>query len=79
MTRHCGFSIFVTEVQIKIEIHKSYNTNKNGGKFCRGRSPRYPQPTAGIVKKSVRTYTHTEFLFTYLNLRISPASLVSRF
>jgi hypothetical protein len=25
-------------------------------------------------KKSVRTYTHTEFLFTYLNLRISLAS-----
>jgi len=45
-----------------------------------GRSPPlFPQPTACLVKKSVRTYTHTDFLFTHLNLPISPASLVSCF
>ena len=31
MTCHCGFSIFVTEVQIKIEIHKSIIKIKKAG------------------------------------------------
>jgi hypothetical protein len=79
MTRHCGFSIFVAEVQIKIEIHKSIIQIKMAGNSTGGYAPRYPPAYGRYCKKSVRTYTHTEFLFTHLNLPISPASLVSRF
>jgi hypothetical protein len=45
------FSIFVTEVQIKIEIHKSIIETKTAGNSTGGYAPRYPQPTACLVKK----------------------------
>ena len=62
MTCHCGFSIFVTEVQIKIEIHKSIIQIKKGGKFYRGLAPVIPQPTAGIVKKML-DHTHIQSFY----------------
>jgi hypothetical protein len=42
MTRHCGFSIFVAEVQIKIEIHKSIIQIKMAGNSTGGVAPVIP-------------------------------------
>jgi hypothetical protein len=42
MTRHYGFSIFVAEVQIKIEIHKSIIQIKMAGNSTGGVAPVIP-------------------------------------